>query len=340
MAEAILYQRVPGGAVRCALCAHRCVIAEGGRGRCGVRTLRGGVLETLTYGRVVASGVDPIEKKPLFHFLPGSSSFSVATVGCNFSCANCQNHEIAQPSRGIQEELGEPIAPTEIVDAARRAGCASIAYTYTEPTVFLEFALDTSREGCRQGLLNVFVSNGFMTREALDAIAPTLDGINIDLKAARPSFYRDVVGGVLRPVLRSIERCVEHGIWVEVTTLVIPGMNDSERELRRTARRIARISPDIPWHISRFFPAHRLRHLPATPIETLRRAADLGREVGLRYVYVGNVPGEGEDTRCPACGEIVIRRHGYCVIRNALQGGCCAVCGHAIPGRWASSDGP
>jgi pyruvate formate lyase activating enzyme len=291
----------------------------------------------LTYGAVIAHAVDPIEKKPLFHVLPGSTTFSVATIGCNFTCAHCQNHEIAQAHVPPGDGLGErTVSPAEVVAAARRANCASVAYTYTEPTVFFEFAYDTAREAADHGLLNLFVSNGFMTGDALDAVAPYLRAINIDLKGIRPSFYRDVTGGRLLPVLRSIDRCLDHGIWVEITTLVIPGLNDSPRDLRRTAATIARRSPRIPWHVSRFHPAHRLRHLPPTPLESLTRARELGREAGLQHVYLGNVPGQGEDTVCAGCDAVVVRRRGYRVVENRLRGDRCPECGREMPGIWAS----
>jgi pyruvate formate lyase activating enzyme len=298
------------------------------------------VLHALTYGSVVAHAVDPIEKKPLYHVLPGSATFSIATVGCNFTCANCQNHEIAQaqwPSgRGLDDQQ---TSPEEIVAAAERAHCDSVAYTYTEPTVFLEFALDTARQATASGLLNLFVSNGYMTGQALDAAAPFLSAINIDLKGIRPSFYRDVTGGRLRPVLRTLERCLELGVWVEVTTLVIPGLNDSPQDLQRTAAAIAQRSREIPWHISRFHPAHRLRRIPATPVATLALARDLGREAGLEYVYLGNLPGQGENTTCPNCGSTVIRRYGYRVVENRLRPDRCPDCGREIAGIWTRDAG-
>ena len=338
MREALLYEKLDGLWVRCHLCAHECLIPNGGRGRCLVRVNRGGTLGSLVYGQLIAEAVDPIEKKPLFHFLPGSLAYSVAALGCNFRCAHCQNHTIAQPLQVAEHEYrGRRASPESVVAAAIRSGCKTIAYTYTEPTVYFEFALDVARCARERGLRNVFVSNGFMMPAALELIAPVLDGINIDVKGIRDRFYREVAGGALEPVLRALRACVSHGIWVEVTTLVIPGMNDGEEELRDTAQVVADISPSIPWHVSRFFPAHRLRHLPPTPVATLRRAQAHGHAAGLHFVYLGNVPGEGEDTLCPGCGEVVIRRSGYRVVDNRLIAGRCPTCQRELEGVWVKA---
>lgn len=333
MKEAMLYEKLGDGRVRCNLCAHRCVIAPGKRGICGVRENQDGTLYSLVYGKAVSLAVDPIEKKPLFHFLPGSRAYSVATVGCNFNCLNCQNYTISQyPRLHSGRIIGEEVSPSEIVADAVARGCQTIAYTYTEPTVFFEYAYDTARLARENGLRNVFVSNGYMTAEAADAIIPYLDGINIDLKGISDEFYRKMAGGTLRPVLDSIARFHRAGVWVEVTTLVIPGMNDSEHDLRWIAEAIYGIAPTIPWHISRFYPAYRLREVPPTPVDTLRRAQEIGKEVGLHYIYVGNVPAEGEDTYCPHCGARLIKRIGFAVVENRLQGGRCPKCGAEIPG--------
>ena len=336
MHEAALYEKMGDGRVRCAVCAHRCVVGDGRRGLCAVRENRGGTLYSLVYGRLVSREVDPIEKKPLFHFLPGTCAYSVATVGCNFSCQNCQNHAISQAPRergGLI--LGEEVAPSDLVADAKKTGCQSIAYTYTEPTVFFEYALDVAHVAREEGLANVFVSNGYMTAEASEALIPCLDAINIDLKGISDDFYRDVVGASVRPVLDSIERFSSAGVWVEVTTLVIPGLNDDPEALRWTAEAIVGISPLIPWHISRFYPAYRLLDLPPTPVATLEKAQRIGREVGLRYVYLGNVPGEGEDTRCPACRKLVIKRIGFLVRENRLADGRCPHCGAEVDGVWS-----
>jgi len=335
MTEAMLYEKLAKDRVRCGLCSHRCLIETGKRGFCGVRENRDGTLYTLVYGKAVSRSIDPIEKKPLFHFLPGTQSFSIATMGCNFTCLNCQNHAISQyPREHGGRIIGEEITPSEIVAEADQSGCESIAYTYTEPTIFLEYALDTARLAHHEGIRNVFVSNGYMTPEATQEILPFLDGINIDLKGISDDFYHKVVGGTLRPVLHSIERLFQAGVWVEVTTLVIPGLNDSVESLRWIAEAINGISPTIPWHISRFFPAYKLADRPPTPVATLQEARRIGREVGLQYIYVGNVPGEGEDTYCPACGKLVLKRTGFAIKENRLQEGGCPSCGAVVDGVW------
>jgi len=333
--EAILYDRVRDGSVRCRLCAHGCTIAPGSRGLCGVRQNDGGTLYSLSYGRLVARDVDPIEKKPLFHFYPGSRAYSIATVGCNFMCQNCQNHFISQYPRQHDGRLvGDAAEAEEVVEDAVQAGCRSVAYTYTEPTIAIEFYLEVMQRAREAGIANVWVSNGFFSRDAADRLLPFLDAINIDLKGITDEFYHRVVGGSVRPVLDSIERVHREGVWVEVTTLLIPGQNDADEELRWTAEAIAGISPSIPWHLSRFFPAFRLMQHPPTPVETLERARRIGRDVGLHYVYLGNVPGEGEETHCPSCGAVVVRRAGYFVWENRLSGGTCPSCGAPVDGVW------
>jgi len=320
--------------VRCSLCAHRCVIPPGRLGACCVRENVDGTLHTLVYDRIISQNVDPIEKKPLFHFQPGSLSFSIATAGCNFRCDFCQNWEISQLPRERGEVPGRPATPAQIVQAARRTGCSSIAYTYTEPTIYAEFALDTARLAQSMGLRNVFVSNGYMTPELIGLMAGLIDAINVDLKAGRGQFYRRLSGAALNPVLANLKTFKELGIWLEVTTLVIPDLNDSDEELRWVARYLFdQLGPDVPWHISRFYPQYRMMDTPATPASTLERAWDIGRNVGLRYVYVGNVPGhDTESTRCPDCGTIVIRRYGYRTQVVALRNGACARCGARVAG--------
>ena len=320
--------------VRCNLCAHRCVIPPGRRGACHVRENRDGTLYTLVYGRTIAQHVDPIEKKPLFHFQPGSRSFSIATPGCNFRCAFCQNWEISQMPREQDVIMGSPASPEQIAHAAHRAGCASVAYTYTEPTIFAEYALDTAREAQTLGLKNVFVSNGYMTPELLHEMAGLIDGINVDLKAGRGEFYHKISGAALKPVLENLKLIQQLGIWLEVTTLVIPGLNDDDGELRWVAEYIFNeLGPDVPWHISRFYPAYKMTDVPPTPAATLERAWQIGQDVGLHYVYVGNVPGHHtESTVCPGCGAAVIERFGYQVHVRGLRDGVCTKCGTAIAG--------
>jgi pyruvate formate lyase activating enzyme len=339
MKEAALFTRKPGGAVRCHLCAHGCTIAPGGRGLCGVRENVDGTLRSLIYGRLVAREVDPIEKKPMFHFRPGSRAYSIATVGCNFTCHNCQNHFISQyPKQHEGRLVGDTVTAAEVVQEAVQAQCKSIAYTYAEPTIALEFYLEVMERARDAGLSNVWVSNGYFTREASDLFVPLLDGINIDLKGISDGFYRSVAGANVRPVLDSIKRIHDARVWVEVTTLVIPGLNDSEDDLHWTAEAVAGISPTIPWHVSRFFPAYRMVERLPTPVSTLESARRIGEACGLRYVYIGNVPGEGENTRCPECGARVITRAGYVVRVNRVQDGRCPECGTVIDGVWESGE--
>lgn len=331
MKEAMLYTKLKDDLVRCQLCAHRCTIKPHRVGICGVRRNEEGTLYTMVYAKAVAVHVDPIEKKPLYHFLPGSASFSIATIGCNFRCLFCQNADISQASKGGRWEYPvRDFPPEEVVAEAKRYKCASIAYTYTEPTIFFEYAYDTALLAHQQGIKNIFVTNGYMTEEALEAIGPYLDAANVDLKSFNPQFYRRIVGARLEPVLETIERMHEMGVWVEVTTLVIPGRNDGEEELREIARFIAGIDVDMPWHISRFVPHYKMRSTPFTPVETIHRAAEIGQEEGVRYVYAGNVPGDPhENSYCPHCSQIVIRRLGYHT-HSELKGRACPSCGEEL----------
>lgn len=333
MKEGMLYERLSDRRVRCNLCAHRCLIAEGKRGVCQVRENREGILYTLVYGRIIAQHVDPIEKKPLHHFYPGSTAYSIATPGCNFRCRWCQNWEISQMVREQHLIIGQPASPEQIVGAARRAGSRSIAYTYTEPTVFFEYTYDTARLAHQAGIANVYVTNGYMTEEMLETIHPYLDAANVDLKAFRDETYRKYVGARLQPVLDSLKKMKELGIWVEVTTLVIPGINDDPAELRDAAEFIVQeLGPEIPWHISRFFPAYRMSDVPPTPIPSLLQAREIGQAAGLRYIYVGNVAGE-VNTLCHHCGQVLIRRSGYWILeQNVTPESTCPVCGAAVAG--------
>jgi len=334
--EAMLWDPLEDGRVACRLCAHRCVVAPGRQGVCAVRENRDGRLETLVYGEVVAAHVDPIEKKPLYHFLPGSKALSVAAAGCNFRCGFCQNWQISQaPRREGGGIAGEPFPPDAVVRAALDAGCRSISYTYTEPTIFFEYAYDTARLARAAGLRNSFVTNGYMTAEALETIAPWLDAANVDLKAFRDETYRKICGGRLEPVLGSIRLMRQLGVWVEVTTLVVPGLNDAPDEISAIAGFIASVGPEIPWHISRYHPDFEYDAAPPTPVATLRAAAATGRREGLRHVYVGNVPGEGEDTLCASCGTALIRRRGFAVVANVLRDSHCPTCGTVLAGRFA-----
>ncbi|MCG8432123.1 MAG: AmmeMemoRadiSam system radical SAM enzyme [Candidatus Omnitrophica bacterium] len=328
-----MYERLPQKKVRCRLCAHGCTITDGGLGFCGVRRNKAGRLYALSYGNPVALHVDPIEKKPLYHFMPGSLSYSLAAAGCNFRCGFCQNREISQAR--LSDRIEEPAAsvPAEkLVKDALCSGVRSVSFTYTEPTVFLEYALDIASLSKRHGLCNVFVTNGFMSAEALRMVKPVLDAANVDLKFFRDEAYRKICRGRLAPVLDSIRLMKELGIWVEITTLVIPGENDSDEELRDIARFIAGIDVNIPWHLSRFYPVFRYTGCHATPGETLHKAVEIGRRAGLRYLYAGNVTGWGNETRCFHCGELLIRRDGYRVRENRIVAGRCRSCRSALAG--------
>jgi len=331
--EAMLYEPRERRMVACRLCAHLCVIAPGRFGVCGMRENRDGILMTHAYGEVIAAHVDPIEKKPFFHFLPGTTSFSIATIGCNFQCPFCQNWEISQASK--KEKTGGrgfSLTPEEIVQNALAQGCRSISYTYTEPTIFFEYAYETSILAKKSGLFNNFVTNGFMTADALETIKPFLDAANVDLKAFREETYKKTCKARLQPVLDSITLMRKLGIWVEITTLVVPGMNDGEAELRDIARFIVGVDPDIPWHISRFHPDFKYTEVGPTPMAVLRKAFELGRTEGLRYVYIGNVGGEGDLTLCPSCGKPLVKRHGFWVEENVIRDGRCPFCQTHIAG--------
>lgn len=331
--EARWYETLDEERVQCNLCAHRCKIAPAKRGICHVRENRAGRLYTLVYGRTIASHIDPIEKKPLFHVAPGSTSFSIATPGCNFRCLFCQNADISQMPRDRHLIMGEELAPADIVSAAGRAQCRSIAYTYTEPTIFAEYAHDTAVFAHAAGLLNAFVTNGFMTPEMLDDFHPYLDAANVDLKAFRDEFYRHMCGARLEPVLDSLRHMKRLGIWVEVTTLVIPGANDDPAELRDIAAFIAgELGPETPWHVSRFHPTYKLTDRPSTPVSSLEMAYNIGREAGLHYVYMGNVPGQGETTFCHACGTSLVERIGFQILSYRIHEGKCPQCGTPVAG--------
>ena len=333
MKEALLYQKLDGDKVRCQLCAHYCVIANGKKGVCQVRENRDGTLYTLVYGRTITQNVDPIEKKPLNHFYPGSQAFSIGTPGCNMHCDWCQNWEISQMPREQHFIAGHELSPAGIVAAAQKSACRSIAYTYTEPTIFFEYSYDTARLAREAGIANVYVSNGYMSAEMLELFHPWLDAANIDLKTFRDETYRKYAGGKLQPVLDSLKKIHDYGIWLEITTLVIPGVNDDPQELQEIAEFIAtELGPETPWHISRFFPQYKLQQTPPTPPETLHRAGEIGRSAGLKYVYLGNL-GEEIDTCCSACGKLLIRRSGFGISHNHVDGrGCCPFCGERIAG--------
>ena len=333
--EAYLYESLNDKKVKCNLCNHRCEIKDGRRGICGVRENREGTLETLVYGRIIARHIDPIEKKPLYHLMPGSLSYSIATVGCNFRCLFCQNADIAQmPSDRKGMIAGDPFSPQDVVAAAIKGDCKSIAYTYTEPTVYFEFAFDTAKLAHEKGIQNVFVTNGYMTAEALHMINPYLDAANVDLKAFTEDFYKTYCGAKLEHVKESLKLMKSLGIFIEVTTLLIPGLNDDKDELEKLAKFLAdSLGTETPWHISRFHPTYKLTDRPPTPVETLVTAREIGKKAGLKYVYTGNVPGEsGGNTFCYNCGKILIERWGFYIKKNGIEESRCPYCDVEIHG--------
>ncbi len=336
MQRALCFETVGENSVRCNICRHNCTIDNGERGVCRVRENRDGILYSLTSGLIIAEHIDPIEKKPIYHLLPGSMSYSMASAGCNFHCLHCQNADIAQYNdNGTGRFPGRKISPDELVGRALASGCRSIAYTYTEPTVWFEYALETSEIAAKAGLYNIFVTNGYISSEALQMIAPVLNAANIDLKGFNDDFYRRVCGARLNKVLESIKEYKRLGIWIEITTLVIPGENDDAEQLNGIARFIAEeLGSDTPWHISRFFPCHNMRNHPPTPPDSLKLALEAGERFGLRYLYEGNISGGRENTICPFCSDILIERNGYRVARNNIHEGRCNSCGQKIAGIW------
>ncbi|MDT8273007.1 MAG: AmmeMemoRadiSam system radical SAM enzyme, partial [Desulfomonilia bacterium] len=312
MKEARFWTALSDDRVRCMLCAHRCTIPEGKTGICAVRRNVHGVLYSLVWGRSIAANVDPIEKKPLYHFLPATRSFSIATVGCNFRCAFCQNSDISQFPLLTGKITGETFLPEDVVDTALSRGCRGVSYTYTEPTISLEYVLDTAKIAHTRGLLNTMITNGYTATDIISGqLKGLIDGANIDLKAFTETFYTKLCSARLAPVLDAIRAYHDAGIWIEVTTLVIPGENDSKEELTDIASFICSVSPDIPWHLSRYYPRHHYTRADPTPVGTLEAARDIGLSQGLKFVYTGNVMGHaGEHTYCPGCGEIVISRRG------------------------------
>jgi pyruvate formate lyase activating enzyme len=331
--EALLYEKLEDRSAHCYLCAHHCRIPQGRFGFCGVRQNKDGILYTHVYNQQAAGHVDPIEKKPLYHFLPGTFSFSIAAPGCNFRCAFCQNWEISQKSFvGVVKPEGEEVLPEEIVKAAVENKCQSISYTYTEPTIFFEYALETAKLASVRGLRNIFVTNGYMTKEMLSMAKEYLDAANVDLKFFNDSSYRKICSGSLQPVLDSIRIMKKMGIWLEITTLVVTGENDTEEELRGIADFIASVDADIPWHISRFHPDYKFIDHQATPEETLKNAQRIGYNAGLKYIYVGNVYGWGNDTACNKCKKLLIKRDGFLVLEYNIRKSKCSFCNADIPG--------
>lgn len=335
MKQTRLFKMLASGRIRCDSCAHHCLLAEGESGRCGVIQNRDGVLFSLNYGRCAAMHADPIEKKPLFHFLAGQRAFSVAASGCNMRCLHCQNSDLSQSPVDSRRIYGHDATPQEIVRAAGEHHCSIIAYTYSEPAIFFDYAYEAAGAAREQAIKNVFVTNGFWSERGLDLMAPLMDAANVDLKFFTDQLYYDICGARLKPVLHTIRRMKELGIWVELTTLLIPGLNDSEKELTDMAEFIVDLDPGIPWHISRFHPSYRMQDRPATSVEAIISARRIGLDSGLRYVYTGNLPGEeGESTFCPVCSALLIRRFGYSIMENRLEHGKCPDCLVPVAGVW------
>jgi len=337
MHKAWMSKKLKNGNVQCLACSHLCRISEGHKGICGVRKNVGGDLDLLVYGRAAAVNIDPIEKKPLFHFYPGTPVFSFGTMGCNFRCDFCQNWDISQYHKTHEDEAimesGVELSPDDVIKECVERNIPSVAFTYNEPGIFFEYAFDTAKLAHENGIKTVYVSNGFENRAALEKIRPYLDAINTDLKAFTEDYYMKICGGRLKPVKDNIKWIWKNGIWQEITTLIVTNHNDSEDELKKLADFLVNISPDIPWHISRYFPAYRMTD-PPTPVETLEMAYDIGKKAGLKYVYAGNIRLSGlEDTACPECKKTVVKRDGYDV-KNHMDGNKCPYCGHVIPGRF------
>ncbi len=337
MKKALHYDTLDKNRVQCHVCNHHCTIEPGKRGICAVRENHDGRLDLLVYGKAISASIDPIEKKPLFHFLPGTTALSIATVGCNFRCDNCQNWQISQASKQTGytdlEIMGEDLPPEQVVADAAEHNCASIAYTYTEPTIWMEYALDCMKLAHDKHIRNVWVSNGYMSEQTRSAILPYLDAINIDLKFFSTKQYQKTCGGRLDPILSNLKFFKQNNVWVEVTTLSIPTLSDDEGQFRNIADFIAHeLGTETPWHVSAFFPkiSYKLRDLPPTKAKTVERAVAIGKKAGLRHVYSGNVSGLGsQHTKCPKCGSIVIDRNGYHAKRHDNQG-VCPDCGYKI----------
>ena len=331
MKEALFYKKINPGQVQCFLCSHYCQVSDQEFGFCKVRQNRDQVLYSHNYGKLISWAVDPVEKKPLYHFLPGSSAFSIAAPGCNFRCQFCQNWQISQSSLSECAALKD-VQPGEVLKLALASHSACIAYTYTEPTVFFEYAFDIAQLAKVNNIRNIFVTNGFISPQAIRQISPCLDAANIDLKSFNDVFYRKVCSGALKPVLDSIRLMKELGIWVEVTTLVIPGENDSADELKKIAGFICSVDRNIPWHVSGFYGAYKFLKRRHTPEDTLKQAVDIGNAAGLRYVYAGNLAGHGNITYCSACRKELIKRQGFAVIENNLEGDRCVFCKTQLAG--------
>jgi len=333
--EVMFYKRLDSLRIECEICSRRCQIADLERGYCGNKENRGGKYYTLIYNKVCAAHIDPIEKKPLFHYLPGTTAFSIATAGCNFDCKFCQNWRIAQfrPEQVDHHDL----TPRQAIETCQRNNCPTIAYTYSEPTVFYTYMYDIAKMARESGIGSVMISNGFMNEKPLKELCKQLTGVKIDLKSFSEEFYHTYCSAELEPVLETLKRLKEIGIWFEIVNLIIPTLNDDPEGLRQVCSWVkANLGPDVPIHFSRFHPMYKIKNLPRTPIKTLEMARSIALETGLHYPYIGNVPGhEGENTYCPSCKKVLIRRVGYVILKNYIEDGFCKFCRYPIPGIWS-----
>lgn len=337
MRLATLYKKFSNQTVQCLACAHYCKISGGKVGICSVRKNIKGELYSLVYGLTSGTQIDPIEKKPFFHFFPGQPVFSTGTIGCNMRCLHCQNAWMSQTGKGqdIAHTNQYPLSPKEIIKRCKQENISIIAYTYNEPSIAHEYNLDTAKLAHKEGIKNVYVTNGYMSKEALEEIAPYLDAINIDLKSFSDEFYKKICGARLQPVLDTIKRCHEKGIWLEITTLIIPGRNDGGKELQEIAKFIVSVSKDIPWHVTRFHPTYKLQDSAITPESKLKQAYEVGKKAGLKYIYVGNISNENlENTFCPKCNELLVRRFWNSSEVVRLSKSHCDRCDYIIPGLW------
>lgn len=351
MKKATLFEKLKNNIVRCTACAHYCQIMPGRTGICGVRLNKAGELYLLVYGKAAAANLDPIEKKPLFHFLPGTEIFSIGTVGCNFGCDFCQNWDLSQSSKIAQQkikdskerilqlgklvEYGQNLPPQKIVEYCVKNSIPSIAYTYNEPVIFFEYIYDTAKLAHEKGIKNVFVSNGYESKEAMEMIHPYLDAINIDLKSFNEKFYQKTCKAHLEPVLENIKRVIKMKIWLEVTTLVVPDENDTDQELRSIAKFIADVNKGIPWHVTAFHPQYKMDDKPSTTPESLQRAYAIGKKAGLKYIYTGNVFDlEHQSTYCPKCGQLLIGRDWHTITESRIKDDKCPNCNTKIEGVW------
>ena len=332
--DALFWEPAGEGRVRCMTCPNQCVVAEGGVTRCRTRVNRGGRLQTGTYGQPCVLQPDPLEKNPLHHVMPGSEAVVVATAGCNLTCTYCQNWEISQV--GPERTRNMDVSPEALVGQVQKRKIQWLTFSYTEPVAYYEYALDSARLARERGVRVAMVTAGVIQPKPLEQLMAVSDAFSVTLKGATPEFYRDVCGANLDDVWRTLQALVKAGKWVEVVTLLVPGLNDDENGIRRMAGNLARLKPDIPWHLLRFFPAYKLRNVPQTPLETLEKARGLALKAGLRFVYLSNLPGHAAaNTTCSRCGKTLVERVGFKVTRNDLAAGACPHCGQAIPGVWS-----